>query len=98
MRTNVRTVSVTAPARLHLGFLDLNGSRGRRFGSIGLTLEGPCVELSVQHSSRFTVTGSQAERTAQFAHAVCARYGFSDNVHVTIGQSIPEHVGLGSGT
>ncbi len=25
-----------APARLHLGFLDLNGGLGRRFGSLGL--------------------------------------------------------------
>ncbi|MFL6580905.1 MAG: beta-ribofuranosylaminobenzene 5'-phosphate synthase family protein [Burkholderiales bacterium] len=94
----MRTVSVTAPARLHLGFLDLNGSRGRKFGSVGLTLEGPCVELSVQHASRFTVAGSQSERAAQYAHAVCTRYGFSDNVQLAIAQAVPEHVGLGSGT
>jgi beta-ribofuranosylaminobenzene 5'-phosphate synthase len=98
MRTSVRTVSVTAPARLHLGFLDLNGSRGRRFGSVGLTLDGPCVELSVQGASRFTVAGAQAERAAQFATAVCRKFNLSDNVQLTIAQTIPEHVGLGSGT
>ncbi|HXF16767.1 MAG TPA: beta-ribofuranosylaminobenzene 5'-phosphate synthase family protein [Burkholderiales bacterium] len=94
----MRTVSVTAPARLHLGFLDLNGSRGRRFGSVGLTLEGPCVELSVQRAPRFSVAGSQAERAAQFAKAVCRRFNFPDHVQLTIAQTVPEHVGLGSGT
>ena len=57
MRTGVRTVSVTAPARLHLGFLDMNGSRGRRFGSVGLTLEGPRVELSDRARAMFSIVG-----------------------------------------
>ena len=94
----MRTVSVTAPARLHLGFLDLNGSRGRRFGSVGLTLDGPCVELSVQRASRFTVAGSHADRVGQFANAVCRRFNLSDNIQLTLAQTIPAHVGLGSGT
>src|SRR5260221_11827542 len=33
-------VEVFAPARLHLGFLDLNGGLGRRFRRLGLTLDG----------------------------------------------------------
>ena len=32
--------SVRAPGRLHLGFLDPSGTLGRRFGSLGLTIEG----------------------------------------------------------
>src|SRR5712692_8592737 len=32
------STTVTVPARIHLGFLDLNGRLGRRFGSIGLAL------------------------------------------------------------
>jgi len=38
------TIRVTAPARLHLGFLDLNGAIGRRFGSIGLAIDKPETE------------------------------------------------------
>ena len=34
-------VEVHGTARLHLGFLDLNGSLGRRYGSIGLSLDAP---------------------------------------------------------
>jgi predicted sugar kinase len=33
----MRTI-VEAGARLHLGFLDLNGARGRRYGSSGVEL------------------------------------------------------------
>ena len=32
-------VSVNAPGRLHLGFLDPSGTLGRRFGSLGLMIE-----------------------------------------------------------
>ncbi len=43
----VNTCSVSAPARLHLGFLDLNGGLGRRYGSIGLALDAPATEVRV---------------------------------------------------
>ena len=94
----MRTISVSAPARLHLGFLDLNGSRGRRFGSVGLTLEGPCVELSVQRASSFDISGSQSGRAEQFASAMRVRYNLPDDFQLHISRTIPEHVGLGSGT
>ena len=40
-------VSVDAPARLHLGFLDPSGSLGRRFGSIGLVIGGPATQVEI---------------------------------------------------
>ena len=98
MRTGVRTVSVTAPARLHLGFLDMNGSRGRRFGSVGLTLEGPCVELSIRRAPSFAIAGAQSGRAELFANALRDRFNLPDDFQLTISQTIPEHVGLGSGT
>jgi beta-ribofuranosylaminobenzene 5'-phosphate synthase len=94
----VRTVSVTAPARLHLGFLDMNGSRGRRFGSVGLTLDGPRVELSVRRASSFAIAGVQSGRAEQFANAMRGRFNLPEDFQISISQTIPEHVGLGSGT
>ena len=35
----MKGVQVTTAARLHLGFLDLAGDLGRRFGSIGLAID-----------------------------------------------------------
>lgn len=94
----MRIVSVTAPARLHLGFLGINGSTGRRFGSVGLTLEGPCVELSVQRAPSFAIAGAQSARAELFANALRSRFNLPDDFRLTISQTIPEHVGLGSGT
>lgn len=94
----MRTVSVSAPARLHLGFLDMNGSRGRRFGSVGLTLDGPRVELTARRGPSFAITGMQAERAKQFARALCVRYNLPEDFQLNISQAIPEHVGLGAGT
>ena len=94
----MRTVSVTAPARLHLGFLDLNGSRGRRFGSVGLTLDAPCVALSARRAASFAIAGPQADRAALFAHALRTRFNLPDDCQLAVSQVIPEHVGLGSGT
>src|SRR5258708_31303702 len=91
MRTGVRTVSVTAPARLHLGFLDMNGSRGRRFGSVGFTLEGLCVELSIRRAPSFAITGAQSERADQFGKALRDRFKLPDDFPVLLSSTIPEH-------
>ncbi|RZU02729.1 beta-RFAP synthase [Rivibacter subsaxonicus] len=36
-----RSIEVRAPARLHLGFLDPGATLGRRFGSLGVVIDGP---------------------------------------------------------
>ena len=94
----MRTVFLSAPARLHLGFLDMNGSRGRRFGSVGLTLEGPSVELSIRRAPSFAITGAQSERAEQFAKALRNKFNLPDDFQIAISRTIPEHAGLGSGT
>ena len=55
-------VDVTVPARLHLGLLDLHGGLGRRFGSLGLTLDGPRTRLSATAGSGLSAVGPDAER------------------------------------
>ena len=34
-----QSIVVTTSSRLHMGFFDLNGGLGRRFGSIGVSLK-----------------------------------------------------------
>ena len=43
-------VTVRAPGRLHLGFLDPAGSLGRRFGSLGLVVNGFETEIELMAS------------------------------------------------
>ena len=44
-------VTVAVAARLHLGFLDLNGGLGRRFGSLGLALDAPETVLELSRAA-----------------------------------------------
>ena len=59
-------VTVTAPARLHLGFLDLNGRLGRRFGSIGLAISGLKTQISVAPAEHMRVSGPDADRVRRY--------------------------------
>jgi len=91
-------VEVEAPARLHLGFLDLHGGLGRRFGSIGLTIDSLATCLRAQRARDITANGPGAERALRFARAYLDARGIEGGVHLTLSQVIPDHVGLGSGT
>ncbi|MEL7047897.1 MAG: beta-ribofuranosylaminobenzene 5'-phosphate synthase family protein [Pseudomonadota bacterium] len=102
------TVHVVAPARLHLGFLDLDGTLGRRYGSIGLAIDQPATELSLEHSSatdnatqpepQVEVRGSEHARITKLLRSSLERYGFTGNFELKVTQTIPPHAGLGSGT
>lgn len=103
-----QTIHVRAPARLHLGFLDLNGGLGRHFGSIGLAVDShhthlsltgkeepqhPVVSVSVATHNRITKLINQFYLTLA-PHIPTDLRLASVNVH----SLIPEHAGLGSGT
>ncbi len=95
---DVGEVRVTAPARLHLGFLDMNGGLGRRFGSLGLTLDGMATTVRARPSDRLRAAGPSADRALKAARAVCDRFRWPACAELTVEEAIPEHVGLGSGT
>src|SRR5215475_3810921 len=92
------SVSVSAPARLHLGFLDLNGGLGRRFGSLGLALNEPAVDLIVSDSATLVAEGEEAERLLHYGEAASRHLGVPLRGHLRLRRSIPAHAGLGSGT
>jgi beta-RFAP synthase len=91
-------VVVTAPARLHLGFLDLNGGLGRRFGSIGLTINSPRTRLTVRAAHRGAVVGPEQERVRAGLAVMQRALGLAGEHRVTVEEAIPAHAGLGSGT
>lgn len=93
-----RRVTVLAPARLHLGFVDPDASLGRRYGSIGVTLEGVATRILFTRAERLDVEGSGSERAERCAARFIQAMQLPGPAHLVIGQAIPEHVGLGSGT
>lgn len=91
-------VSVFAPARLHMGFIDLSGSLDRHFGSIGIALNEHATRLSLTSGEKRVITGPSAERADKCLTLMCQALNVSDKLTVNIETAIPEHIGLGSGT
>lgn len=91
-------VKVTAAARLHLGFLDLHGGLGRRFGSIGLAVDAFATTLTLRPAQAFSAHGLEAERSAALAQRIAGHLGLETRRRLEVMSAIPSHSGLGSGT
>lgn len=91
-------IEVFAPARLHLGFLDLNGNLGRKFGSIGLAIDGIGTHLVLTQAAVLTADGPNSERALPYLVQAAKALDLPAEAKLSILQAIPEHVGLGSGT
>lgn len=91
-------VAVAASARLHLGFLDLDGSLGRRFGSLGIAIDGFDTRLTVARANAPAATGPGAQRALDCVARAAMALRISPNVRVTISETSPAHAGFGSGT
>lgn len=99
---------MSAPARLHLGFLDLNGDSGRKFGSIGLAINSHSTIVKVRSAENANITSQCASpQTIQKAEKLLTRFyqtigkdvaPSDQHVALTLEQLIPEHSGFGSGT
>lgn len=91
-------VSVAAAARLHLGFLDMNGGLGRRFGGLGLSIDAPATRLSLEPAETTRVSGAEAERAQELLGRAVAAMAPGKRYRLTVDEAIPSHSGLGSGT
>lgn len=91
-------IYVEAPARLHLGFLDLEGGLGRRFGSVGLTLDGISTKLIARPADELKVIGDPSGRVQKYVEKFIAFKGISNCFEIEVVDQILDHSGLGSGT
>lgn len=96
-------VVVRAAGRLHLGFLDPAGTLGRRFGSLGLVIDGweTTVELRPAASDVLAAeAGAEAEleRAALHLQRLRARTGLDAPLALHLSSALPAHAGFGSGT
>jgi len=95
---NPARVTVTAPARLHLGFLDLNGGLGRRFGGIGMAIAGLKTRLTVAAAGHARLEGPDSKRAGRHLDTMQRALGLKAAHHLTVEEVVPAHAGLGSGT
>jgi beta-RFAP synthase len=98
LRSRPGCMSVRTSARLHLGFLDLNYALGRRFGSLGLSLDRPVTRLVIRRAHETLVCGPERERVERYLAAMRTHLALSAHHDVAVHAAIPPHAGLGSGT
>src|ERR1700761_7720474 len=92
-------VTVDAPARLHLGFIDPNASLGRAFGSVGLTIDAYGTRITARHADTTHVEGaaSEAQRARIEHYLMQLRSAFGGSpVAIEVHDSPRAHTGLGS--
>ena len=98
------SVKVRTSGRLHMGFFDLHGGLGRKFGSIGLSLAEPALVISAHASQHLNVTGEASvpatvlAKASAIAQQLATKLNLHGALDLHISQHIPEHAGLGSGT
>ncbi len=91
-------VSVAASARLHLGFLDMNGGLGRKFGGVGLALDAPATRLTLTRAKTNVVEGPESARALTLLESAQKGLGVEARHQLIIQEAIPAHAGFGSGT
>lgn len=93
-------VTIKSTARLHMGFFDLHGGLGRKFGSIGLALKHPATTISMKKSKVIEVDGMESARANNILRNLQHALGLSakQSATIQIKEAIPAHAGLGSGT
>ncbi|MBS0614827.1 MAG: beta-ribofuranosylaminobenzene 5'-phosphate synthase [Proteobacteria bacterium] len=98
-----KTLRIRTTSRLSFGLIDMNGEIGRIEGGLGLALENPCVELRARRAPTLSMSGatevlaSIQRKVEKVSAALHERYDIG-GVELFIEQTIPDHVGLGSGT
>lgn len=91
-------VRVTAYARLHLGFLNLCGGLGWKYGSLGVGLNAPRTRVWAETARGFSAHGPHADKAVRLAGRLARAFRTRWNAKLTVAQAIPGHFGLGSGT
>lgn len=99
-----RVLTLRAPGRLHLGFLDPAGSLGRRFGSLGLVIDGISTEVELGAAPADEVVAADAaaqvevERARRFLDLLREHTGLRTPLRLQLTHVLPPHAGFGSGT
>ena len=96
--SSITKIKISTPARLHLGFIDLHGGVGRKFGSVGIALDTPRLELEIIPAQALNIQGADDVRIARLVEAFDKHYTVESRCNIHIKQIIPAHQGLGSGT
>ena len=88
---------INSPSRIHLGFLELNPESDRIFGSLGLTISNFKTSIKIDKSQHFKVKAKNENKIFSIVNKFQKHYSLKP-CKISILETIPEHIGLGSGT
>ncbi|RMF91554.1 MAG: hypothetical protein D6733_00820 [Methanobacteriota archaeon] len=91
-------MTVRTPSRVHMTLIDLNGGLGRVDGGIGLALEEPHIEVSVEKNEVVAVEGPLHKRAHEAASRILEALDVEGGATITVEHAYEPHIGLGSGT
>jgi len=91
-------LSISTPARLHFGIIDMRGDLGRIHGSVGVAIKNPRLIIDIKESTETKIIGARSSRASEIVETLRKTYGIKSGVTLTIHEDIPEHMGFGSGT
>jgi beta-RFAP synthase len=99
-------ITVESPSRLHLGFIDPNGSLGRAFGSVGLAIDAHGTRITARQAPAArrhaiiegAVSEAQRARIEQHLSQLQAALGSGPAIDIEVHETPRAHTGLGSGT
>jgi beta-ribofuranosylaminobenzene 5'-phosphate synthase len=97
------TVRVASPARLHLGFIDPSATLGRRFGSLGVAIDGFDTVVALRsaagdHARAASGCEAALPRAQAALAAMREALDWRRPIDLQVLQAPPPHAGLGSGT
>ena len=95
-----KNLIIYSPARIHIGFLDLEKKSTRKFGSLGLTISNFSYKIKMEECNIMKVICNNKilkEKIINILKFFKTNYLIS-NLKITVLSEIPMHHGLGSGT
>ena len=87
-------VRVDVGGRLHIGFQNLSLTHERLYGGVGVALDSPRIVIEAEPAGQ-VVCGD--DLVGEYAEQSCSLFGVS-GVDIDVVETLPRHVGLGSGT
>ena len=94
----IQKIKVSAPARLHLGFVGLLDQSASRYGAVGLAIDHPAIVLEADRDTAWKTSGLAQEKVRRYVNNLSTSLALKQAVQINVVDDIPEHVGLGSGT
>lgn len=92
------TIKIVAPAHLHTGNIDITGDLDRLYGTVGFTIDCPRTVVEVSKSEAVKVTGEDSDSAISYVKKFIDKFNVSGGAHVSIRETIPVAVGMGSQT